>query len=147
MGRPPIEITPELCEKAESLAAQGLTMEQIALVLGMGETTLYKKKLEFAEFTEAIKAGQAKGVAAVVNKLYKKAVGYSISEERLEINEAGETKTIKTTKSYQPDNTAIIFYLKNRAAWKDKTEVEHSGEMKVTKIERVIVKHDSNPAN
>jgi len=110
MGRPAIEITPELCKKAEGLAAQGLTMEQIALVLGMGVSTLYEKKAEYAEFMEAIKEGQAKGVAIITNKLF----------------ENGKNG----------DNTAMIFYLKNRAGWKDKQEF--TGEMKYTKIERVI---------
>lgn len=34
--------------------------------------------------------------------------------------------------------TGSIFNLKNNFGWKDKTEVEQSGELKVTKIERVI---------
>jgi len=101
IGRPPIEITDELCRKAKSLAAQGLTLEQIALVLGMGVSTLYEKKAEFVEFMEAIKEGQAKGVAVITNKLFEKAS--------------------------DGDNTSMIFYLKNRAGWKDKTETEHTG--------------------
>ena len=100
-GRPPIEITDGLCRKAESLAAQGLTMEQIALVLGMGERTIYEKMAKFPQFSQAIKRGQAKGVAAITNKLFKKAK--------------------------DGDNTSMIFYLKNRAGWKDKTETEHTG--------------------
>ena len=35
MARHKIEITEELCKKAEALSAQGLTMEQIASVLGL----------------------------------------------------------------------------------------------------------------
>ncbi len=101
IGRPPIEITDELCKKAESLAAQGLTLEQIAGVLGMGERTLYEKKEEFSQFSQAIKKGQAKGVAVVTNKLFEKA--------------------------RDGDNTSMIFYLKNRAGWKDKTETAHTG--------------------
>lgn len=101
IGRPPIEITEELCKKAESLAAQGLTMEQISLVLGMGERTIYEKMAEFPQFSHDIKRGQAKGVAAITNKLFKKAK--------------------------DGDNTSMIFYLKNRAGWKDKTETEHTG--------------------
>jgi orotate phosphoribosyltransferase-like protein len=44
MARPKIEITEELCKKAEALSAQGLTMEQIATVLGMSASSLYEKQ-------------------------------------------------------------------------------------------------------
>lgn len=35
-----------------------------------------------------------------------------------------------------------IFWLKNNAGWKDKTEVDnkHSGDLKITKVERTVVK-------
>ena len=95
-GRPPIEITPELSAKAESLSSQGLTMEQIASMLGMSDTTLYKKQAEFAEFMESIKRGRAKGIATITNRLFDKAK--------------------------DGDNTAMIFYLKNRAGWADKVD-------------------------
>lgn len=97
MARPKIEITEELCQKAETLAAQGLIMEQIAAALGMGETTLYEKQAQYTKFSEAIKDGRAKGIAKVTNTLFKKA-----TEDK--------------------DNTCMIFYLKNRAGWVDKSE-------------------------
>jgi len=103
MARPSIKIDNDLCLKAESLAAQGLTSDQIASVLGMGESTLYEKQKQYPEFSEAIKKGRSKGIATITNTLFNKA-------------KSG-------------DNTAMIFYLKNRAGWKDKVETEHSGEI------------------
>ena len=44
VGKPPLKIDKQLCLKAETFAAQGLTMSQIANVLGMGESTLYEKQ-------------------------------------------------------------------------------------------------------
>jgi|TARA_R110000744_G_scaffold96217_4_gene185979 hypothetical protein len=102
MARPKIEITEQIIKQAESLSAQGLTMSQIANVLGMGETTLYEKQAEYPKFSEAIKRGRDKGVATITNALFTKA-------------KAG-------------DNTAMIFYLKNRAGWKDRVETEHTGD-------------------
>jgi len=102
MARPKKEITEEIIKKAESLSAQGLTMNQIANVLGMGEATLYEKQNEYPEFSEAIKRGRDKGVATITNALFQKAK--------------------------DGDNTAMIFYLKNRAGWKDKLETEHTGD-------------------
>lgn len=124
MGRPAIEITEDLCRKAESLAAQGLTMEQIALSLGMGERTLYEKKAEYTQFSQAINAGQAKGVAIITNKLFERAQGYSHPEEKIFCSKNGDITRAETMRHWPPDTTAQIFYLKNRAGWKDKTELD-----------------------
>ena len=103
-GRPPIEITPELCNKAETLAAQGLTMEQIALTLGMGVRTCYEKKAEYVQFSQAIEDGRAKGIATITNALFSNA-------------KKGDTQAQK-------------YYLNNRdnANWKDRvsTETKHT---------------------
>ena len=88
VGRPYIEITPEICKKAETLAAQGLTVDQIATVLGMGERTLYEKQTEYPQLSQSIKDGRQKGIATITNALF--------------------------TKAKSGDNTAMIFYLKNR---------------------------------
>lgn len=98
VGRPKFIVTKDMCERAEAYASQGLTSEQIALALGIGESTLYDKQNEFKEFGEAIKRGKGRGIQRVTNKLYEKAL--------------------------EGDNTAMIFYLKNRAGWQDKIEKE-----------------------
>jgi transcriptional regulator with XRE-family HTH domain len=98
VGRPKFVVTKEMCEKAEAYAAQGLTQEQIAMALGIGLSTLYEKQNEFTEFAEAIKRGKGKGIQTITNRLYEKAL--------------------------EGDNTAMIFYLKNRAGWQDKIEKE-----------------------
>ena len=98
MGRPLIKIDKDMCKKAESLSAQGLTMEQIAACLGMGQTTLYEKQAEYVEFAEAIKEGRAKGIATITNALFV----------------SGKSGNLG----------AQIFYLKNRAGWADKVDVD-----------------------
>ncbi len=95
-GRPPW-IPPE-AEKVESLAARGLTLEQIAECLGIHVATLYEKKKEYTEFADAIKRGQAKGISIVANSLYESA-------------KHGNT-------------TAQIFFLKSRAQWKETSITE-----------------------
>ena len=47
-----------------------------------------------------------------------------------------ETKRVK--RQVPPDTTAIIFWLKNRKTdvWRDRREIDHSGEMKQTVVER-----------
>jgi|5B_taG_2_1085324.scaffolds.fasta_scaffold32836_2 transcriptional regulator with XRE-family HTH domain len=101
-GRPKIEVTKELCDKAEQYASQGLTMEQIADALGMSKSSLFEKQKDNLDLMESIKRGKAKGIVTITNALFEKAK--------------------------DGDNTAMIFYLKNRAGWKDKIETEHTGE-------------------
>ena len=88
MGRPAFQITPEIIEKTERLAAQGLTEVQISACLGIVQKTLIEKKRAFSEFSAAIKNGRAKGVGTITNALFESAVKGSVP--------------------------AQIFYLKNR---------------------------------
>jgi transposase-like protein len=54
VGRPKIVVTKEMCDKAERYASQGLTVEQIASVMGIGQSTLYDKQNEFLEEREKV---------------------------------------------------------------------------------------------
>ena len=96
-------VTPEILRKVESLASQGLTTVQIGDVLGVHERTVYRYKENDRQFRQAIKEGQAKGVATISNALFQSARGGHV--------------------------VAQIFYLKNRAsdAWRDRKELEHQG--------------------
>ena len=90
-------------DKVEQLAAQGLTNAQISDCLGIGERTLYRHKSESAELADAIKRGRAKGIAFVSNKLFDQCKNGNI--------------------------TAIIFFLKARAGWRDRDAIEiHHGD-------------------
>lgn len=85
-------------KQVESLAAQGLTQEQIALALGISASTLDNRKRENVEFVDAIKRGKAKGVAVVTNKLMESIKGGNM--------------------------TGMIFFLKTQAGWKETQVVE-----------------------
>ena len=74
IGRPKFVVTKDMCERAEAYASQGLTSEQIALALGIGQSTLYDKQNEFKEFAEAIKRGKYKAVQSVANKVFQNAM-------------------------------------------------------------------------
>ena len=107
MGRPRFEVTPEVLEKTESLMAKGLTVEQCAGMLGISTSTFYLYQADNSEFSETIKRGEANGIVQVTNALFENA-------------------------TVERDNTAIIFYLKNRAGWVDKTETKIHEERTVT---------------
>ena len=91
--KPEIEVN---LEQVERLAAQGMTMEQIAYSLGIGESTLYAKKAKNKEIAEAIKKGKAKGIAKITNALFENASKGNLG--------------------------AQCFFLKNQAGWTDRPE-------------------------
>jgi len=99
MGRKRIEI--DLAE-VERLAACGLNEYEIADGLGIGVTTLERRKGEETEegeaFREALRRGKARGIGKVANALFDKAVGGNV--------------------------VAQIFYLKARAGWKETSVTE-----------------------
>ena len=105
VGRPKFEITEEILKKTETLMAKGLTKEKCAGMLGVSVSTFMLYQAENSEFSEAIKRGQSIGIDQVTNALYEKA-------------------------TVDKDNTAIIFYLKNRAGWVDKQEVQSTVEQR-----------------
>lgn len=98
-GRKPVVID---IDRVEQLAAQGLGPYQISRALGISWDTYNKNKKRSLELFEAIKRGEAKGLARVSNSLFKSA------------NEGNVT--------------AQIFYLKNRdsKSWSDRQEVNHN---------------------
>ncbi len=69
-GRPKYKITPKVCKEAEELAAQGLTLKQIANNLGIAESTLHLAKNGFSEFSESIKRGRDQGICIATNSLF-----------------------------------------------------------------------------
>ena len=97
VGKPPLIITDEMIKKAESLAASGLTNEQIADCLDMGVTTFYEKSKIYTEFAQAIKRGKSKGIGMMANNLVKLAKGGNAA--------------------------ANIFWLKAQAKWRDNYDI------------------------
>ena len=106
-------ITTEMIKQAEQLASKGLSKSQIAMKLGMGKSTIYDKLQENKELSEAIKRGTLEAIGDITNALYESAMD-------------GNT-------------TSMIFFLKNRGGWKDKTEVDMTAEVRLEKIEVVFL--------
>ena len=89
-------------DKVERLAAQGLGTTQIARALGVSWSTIDRNRKRSANFEDAIKRGEAKGLAEVTNALFSSAQEGNV--------------------------TAQIFYLKNRDTenWMDRVETNHT---------------------
>jgi len=127
----------EYADQAFSLTLLGLTDVDLADAFGVSVTTLNKWKKAHKEFIAAIKRGKIIADGAVVNSLYKRAIGYAYDEVTFEMSEAKaepELNEVKqdqykkrvVTKEVAPDTTAQIFWLKNRqpAMWREKQHVE-----------------------
>lgn len=93
--KPKIELD---LEKVEEYAGLGLTREEIALSLGISYSTLNRRIKESADVDAAMKRGRAKANIKVGNALMKAIEGGNV--------------------------TAIIFYLKARAGWTEKQQIE-----------------------
>ena len=115
MGRPKFEITPEVIKEVEEMAGRGLTVNQIAICLGVSPATIYNKQAQYLEFLETIKKGKAIGLSKVTNALFENA-------------------------TVERDNVAIIYYLNNRDKdnWSNKhevaTTVEHKNVIDLTRV-------------
>lgn len=71
MARPRIDID---IDRVAELAGRGLTQAEICAVMGIGESTLYRRKADMEVLTDAINKGRAKAAEEVANALYTKAV-------------------------------------------------------------------------
>lgn len=99
----------------EGWARDGLTNQQIASNLGIGETTFYKIISEHPEVSEVLKKGKEVVDYEVENALLKNALEGNI--------------------------TAQIFWLKNRKPkqWKDKVDIESEANQEtIHKLDEVL---------
>lgn len=109
----------------EGYARRGLTEEQIAHNLGVSYSTFRTYKNKYSAVLTALKKGREVTNIIVENALYKRAIGYKVTDEHVEIKtlKDGEKKKIvrKKTSEIPPDVGAIVFWLKNRLPdlWKD----------------------------
>jgi len=137
----PSKYKPEFIEQAAKLAALGATDREVAEFFGVDERTLHRWKHEHDGFCQSLKVGKATADERVEQSLYRRAIGYAQDDTHFSAYEGAVTQT-PYVKQIPPDTTAAIFWLKNRkpVEWRDKQEVQHSGEVQITKIEREIVR-------
>ncbi len=138
MGRP-TEFKPEYVQQAQEQCEQGATDQELADFFDVSARTLYRWKNTYPEFCQALKAGKAPTDERVERSLFERAVGYERDEVDIRVVN-GEIVQTPIRKFYPPDTTAAIFWLKNRkpSDWRDKTDVDLTGEIGIRRIERVI---------
>ena len=96
---------------------------ELAEFLDVAESTVHLWKQEHAEFSESIKDGKLRANAEVAASLYQRAVGFEVKVQKMD--KQGE---IVDLKEFIPGEVnAQRLFLMNRAGWRDKTSLEHSG--------------------
>jgi PBSX family phage terminase large subunit len=100
----------------------GLSEREIAEKLGISYSTFRAYKKEKSALSAHLKKGAEIVDTEVENALLKRALGYSFTEITREQRDGELTITKTVVKEIQPDVTAQIFWLKNRATdkWRDK---------------------------
>lgn len=142
-GGAPDKYKPEYTEQTYKLCLLGATDTSLANFFNVCEATINNWKNRHPEFLEALRRGKDVADAEVAYSLYHRAKGYSHPEDKI-FNDGGEPLVVPTVKHYPPDATSAIFWLKNRNSqqWRDKQELEHSGEIKLPEI--IIKRADSD---
>lgn len=110
----------------------GMTEAQIAKKLGIAMSSFSLYKLKHSEFSETLKNSKEELIENLEDSLFRRAMGYSYEETKIEKESDGRTKITKTTKELPPDVGALIFALKNLVPgkWKndDRFIIEKSDE-------------------
>jgi hypothetical protein len=119
----PTKYKPEYAEQARKLCLLGYTDVQLAEFYGVCEATIYNWKKEHPDFLESMNKGKAIADSEVAASLYERATGYSHPDTHIS-NYQGEVTKTDIVKHYPPDTAAAFIWLKNRAGWKDRKELD-----------------------
>lgn len=138
---------------AKSLATLGAIDETIASKMNISVPTLIAWKKKYPEFLKALSEGKASIDEQVESALFRRAMGYDYDEvtEKPKIikrnNRPVEVMAVAEVKHLQkaPEVLAQMFWLKNRKAenWRDKQEVEHSGNLSYKVIPDDILEEET----
>lgn len=110
-----------------SLARRGCSTAEIAADFGVSERTVYRWMNAHPEFCQAVSESKSRADEAVVTRLYDRAMGMEVVEEKEEVTVRDGVTTKKKTRTRRqlpPDTGAITFWLKNRqpSMWSDHPE-------------------------
>jgi len=104
MAKKKFVVTSEILQEIEELSGNGLTQQQIHGYYGISNASWYSYVKEYPEIAEAVKRGKSKIIAEVAGLLVRLALEGNL--------------------------TAIIFYLKTQAGWREVEKAEAPKEEK-----------------
>ena len=127
-GRPTL-YKPENPELARKFCMLGATNDDLAGCFEVAGSTIDEWIATIPEFAEGVRQGRDVADAAVVQKLYSRAMGYSYETTKVLLYR-GEPVPVPQTVYYPPDVRACIFWLRNRRRrdWLEKAEPRREDE-------------------
>ena len=153
-GRPSKFVAEYHIPWVRSLARRGLTVEEIAREVGVARSTMIKWVAENPELSVALNEGRGTADSKVEDSLYKKALGYTVTEKKTiaGTDKNGGQQTVRVEiieREVPPDTTACIFWLKNRMSgiWREQNNIvlnssDDEARKEVAEIIDRIVKKD-----
>jgi transposase-like protein len=105
----------------------GATQLEIADLLGVSASSLYRWRVEYPHFARAVRLGKEMADARVERSLYERAVGYSFEVQKAVMTRHGQ-EILRWREHLPPDVGAAMAYLKNRRPdrWRDTHRIEHT---------------------
>jgi hypothetical protein len=112
---------------ARKACEHGMTDLEVADLLNISVSALYRWRLKYPRFGRAFKLGKAEADDRVERALFSRAVGYSFDAEKAVMTRHG-VQMLRWVEHVPPDVSAAMAYLKNRRPdrWRDTHRVEHT---------------------
>lgn len=128
IGRP-TDYRPEFCKKVRKAISKGATISQIADLLNVDASTVYRWKNQHDDFCDAITASRDEADSIVESALFQRAIGFEVSAVKIFCDKDGNVTQVPYREIVAPDTTAAKFWLTNRRPeqWQDKVENRLTG--------------------
>jgi transposase-like protein len=125
-GRKP-KFKPAFIGVARKACERGFTDQEVADLLGINASTLYRWRVEYPHFARAVRLGKEIADARVERSLYERAVGYSFEAQKAVMTRRGQ-EILRWREHLPPDTGAAMAYLRNRRPdlWRNTIKHEHT---------------------
>ena len=112
---------------ARKACERGMTDQEVADLLGVNPSSLYRWRAQYREFSRAFRLGKELANNRVERALYERAIGYDFECEKQIMTRRGP-QMLRWREHLPPDVAAALAYLKNRRPdrWRDTIKHEHS---------------------
>lgn len=109
-GRPTL-YHPDLCAAARDHCRSGASNNELAGLFGVSPRSIDNWIVRIPEFAAAVNEGRAVVLAERARHLFRRAIGYTSTVERVVRCRGGVTRTVSYTRHHLPETRACIRYL------------------------------------